>query len=174
MRSPILHTKLYAARVRGRTVPRPRLTEHLTNFVTGGRLLLISAPAGFGKTTTLAQWVQTLSADAATGVTTGAGPEPGQDTGSFRPGDPAVAQTTNPPAVVAWLSLDPVDNEPGRFCAYVFAAFQHASPGLGADQLQRLQQQAPATTAADATPLIAELLNDIADLAQDVVLVLED
>src|SRR6476469_6902484 len=97
MRSPILHTKLYAARVRGRTVPRPRLTEHLTNFMTGGRLLLISAPAGFGKTTTLAQWVQTLSADAATGVTTGAGPEPGQDTGSFRPGDPAVAQTTNPP-----------------------------------------------------------------------------
>src|SRR5690242_633526 len=80
MRSPILHTKLYAARVRGRTVPRPRLTEHLTDFMTGGgRLLLISAPAGFGKTTTLAQWVQTLSADAATGDRTGTGPEPGQD-----------------------------------------------------------------------------------------------
>ena len=54
MRSPLLQTKLYAARVRSRTVPRPRLTEHLTNFATGGRLLLISAPAGFGKTTTLA------------------------------------------------------------------------------------------------------------------------
>jgi LuxR family maltose regulon positive regulatory protein len=45
---------------------------------------------------------------------------------------------------------------------------------LGADQLQRLRQHAPATTAADATALIAELLNDIADLAHDVVLVLED
>ncbi|ACV76844.1 ATP-dependent transcriptional regulator, MalT- like, LuxR family [Nakamurella multipartita DSM 44233] len=174
MRSPILHTKLYAARVRGRTVPRPRLTEHLTDFLSGGRLLLISAPAGFGKTTTLAQWVQTLSADAATGDRTGTGPAPGQDTGSRGPGDPAVAQTTNPPAVVAWLSLDPADNEPGRFCAYVLTAFQHASPGLGADQLHRLEQQAPATTAADATPMIAELLNDIADLPHDVVLVLED
>ncbi len=153
MRSPLLQTKLYAARVRSRTVPRPRLTEHLTSFATGGRLLLISAPAGFGKTTTLAQWVQTLSAKATTSVTTTIRPE-------SRP-------------VVAWLSLDPADNEPGRFCAYVLAAFQYASPGLGADQLQRLQQHA-AATATEATALLAELLNDIADLAHDVVLVLDD
>lgn len=174
MRSPLLQTKLYAARVRSRTVPRPRLTEQLTNFMTGGRLLLISAPAGFGKTTTLAQWVQTLSANATTNVTTSTGPGSGKDTGRFRLGGGPAVDHTNPPSSVAWLSLDPADNEPGRFCAYVLAAFQHASPGLAADQLQRLQQQAPATTAADATPLIAELLNDIADLAHDVVLVLED
>src|SRR5690242_18826995 len=62
MSSPVLETKLYAARVRGRSVPRPRLTNRLTDGATG-RLVLVSAPAGFGKTTALAQWVQTLQSE---------------------------------------------------------------------------------------------------------------
>ena len=49
-------TKLYVPRLRGGLVTRPRLTERLRK---GGesRLTLVSAPAGFGKTTLLAEWL---------------------------------------------------------------------------------------------------------------------
>ncbi len=52
----LLHTKLYAPRPRGGLVPRPRLTERLDRG-TATRLTLVSAPAGFGKTTALAEWL---------------------------------------------------------------------------------------------------------------------
>lgn len=53
---PILKTKLYIPPARPELVPRPRLTERL-NEGAGRRLTLVSAPAGFGKTTLLSAWV---------------------------------------------------------------------------------------------------------------------
>ena len=49
---PLLQTKLYPPRVTRELVDRPRLAERL-----GARasVLLVSAPAGFGKSTLLAQ-----------------------------------------------------------------------------------------------------------------------
>jgi len=62
--STLLQTKLYAPRARPGLVPRPRLIERLTQG-TQGKLTLVSAPAGFGKTTLLAEWLATFGAGAA-------------------------------------------------------------------------------------------------------------
>src|SRR5947208_2894868 len=48
--APLLETKLYVPRSRRGLVSRPRLSERLDRG-TASKLMLISAPAGFGKTT---------------------------------------------------------------------------------------------------------------------------
>ena len=56
MTAPLLATKFYVPRVRPDLVPRSRLTERL-NVGLHRKLTLISAPAGFGKTTLLRAWI---------------------------------------------------------------------------------------------------------------------
>jgi LuxR family transcriptional regulator, maltose regulon positive regulatory protein len=58
MSGPLLTTKLYIPRPRStqRLVPRPHLVARL-NEALNDRLTLISAPAGFGKTTLLSEWI---------------------------------------------------------------------------------------------------------------------
>ncbi len=72
--TPLLTTKLHRPLPRAQLVRRPQLAERLTQGAVGP-LTLVSAPAGFGKTTLLAQWL---------------------------------AESGMP---VAWLSLEPGDNE---------------------------------------------------------------
>src|SRR5258705_4855304 len=55
--APLLTTKLYLPRPRGALVPRPRLLARL-DAGTHLPLTLIAAPAGFGKTTLLASWLE--------------------------------------------------------------------------------------------------------------------
>jgi LuxR family maltose regulon positive regulatory protein len=58
MSTPILATKLYIPRPRPNVVHRPRLIERLNEGHPAGRkLTLISAPAGYGKTTLLSEWI---------------------------------------------------------------------------------------------------------------------
>src|SRR4051794_33068617 len=52
---PVLAAKLHPPRPRRRLVPRARLTDRLRGEAP--RLVLVAAPAGFGKTTLLAQWL---------------------------------------------------------------------------------------------------------------------
>jgi LuxR family maltose regulon positive regulatory protein len=69
--------------------------------------------------------------------------------------------------LVAWLSIDEYDNEPGRFWHYFLAALNTAVPGLG----ERLAQSD------DAMPvqaLLPELLHEIADDARPIMFVLDD
>ena len=56
MSTPILATKLYVPPPRPRAVLRPRLIARLDEGL-HHRLTLVSAPAGFGKTTLLSEWV---------------------------------------------------------------------------------------------------------------------
>lgn len=56
MVDPLLTTKLFIPTSRQRLVSRPRLVEKLNQGVTQ-KLLLISAPAGFGKTTLVNEWL---------------------------------------------------------------------------------------------------------------------
>jgi LuxR family maltose regulon positive regulatory protein len=71
MITPLLGTKLYIPPVRPELVSRPRLIDRLDAGLSGNsqpsetvgfarKLTLISAPAGFGKTTLLSEWVQAL------------------------------------------------------------------------------------------------------------------
>ena len=58
MSFPILATKLYVPPPRPKVVRRPRLIQRLNEGLAAGRkLTLISAPAGFGKTSLLSEWV---------------------------------------------------------------------------------------------------------------------
>jgi LuxR family maltose regulon positive regulatory protein len=133
--APILATKLYIPPSRQRVVLRPRLVERLDEGLAAGhKLTLVSAPAGFGKTTLVSEWVA----------------------GCGRP--------------VAWLSLDAGDSDLGRFLAYLIAALQTVAPGIGAGVLALLQSPQPAPPESTLTAL----LNDIATIPTDVVLVLDD
>jgi LuxR family maltose regulon positive regulatory protein len=55
--TPLLTTKLYIPPIRPELVSRPRLTGRLNAGMTY-KLTLVSAPAGFGKTTLLSEWSQ--------------------------------------------------------------------------------------------------------------------
>jgi LuxR family maltose regulon positive regulatory protein len=58
MPAPILATKLYIPSPRPGIVPRPRLVGRLNEGLAAGRkLALISASAGFGKTTLVSEWI---------------------------------------------------------------------------------------------------------------------
>ena len=135
MPAPILATKLYIPPSRRRVVLRPRLVERLNEgLAAGNRLTLVSAPAGFGKTTLVGEWVA----------------------GCGRP--------------AAWLSLDEGDSDPSRFLTYLIAALQTVAPGVGEGVLAVLQSPQPPPLESTLTAL----LNDIAAIPSDVVLVLDD
>ena len=59
MSNTVLATKLFAPTRRPQLVARPRLLGQLaTTLEAGHRLTLVSAPAGFGKTTVLGDWLE--------------------------------------------------------------------------------------------------------------------
>src|SRR5215204_4942386 len=62
MPDAIVTTKVRVPRTRTELVPRPRLREALVRYE-GRRLTLVSAPAGFGKTTLLSEWLEDRSGD---------------------------------------------------------------------------------------------------------------
>jgi len=124
--TPLLETKLFVPRPRRGLVARPRLSERLDR---GGasKLMLVSAPAGFGKTTLLAEWLA-------------AGP---------------AAPTSQ--RYAAWLSLEKSDNDPASFWTYVIAALQTVAPGVGASALTLLQEPQPVPITTVLTPLLNDL-----------------
>lgn len=66
MSAPLLATKLFIPPPRANLVPRPRLIQRLDDGLRlGSRLTLISAPAGFGKTTLLSDWLRQMDRPAA-------------------------------------------------------------------------------------------------------------
>ncbi len=71
---------------------------------------------------------------------------------------------------VAWLSLDPLDDEPRRFWAYVVAALQTIQPEIGLAVLAMLQapQLPPIET------ILSDLINQITTLSDRIILVLDD
>jgi LuxR family maltose regulon positive regulatory protein len=132
----LLATKLHQPSPPPKRVPRPQLIQRLDEGLAAGRqVTLVSAPAGFGKTTCVSEWLHTLE------------------------GWP-----------VTWLSLDPIDDDPGRFFTYLVAALQRVDRNLGEEIAGILSagQLPPAQI------LSTILINDILDLNQRFLLVLDD
>jgi LuxR family transcriptional regulator, maltose regulon positive regulatory protein len=154
----LLSTKLAIPTSRATLVPRPRLAAQIDTAITQQqKLILIAAPAGFGKTTTIAAWLGSR--------TEGRVLRTEASTTSLSP-QSSVLSTR-----VAWLALDDTDNHLGQFLAYLIAAFETVRPKLGADAWALLRAQAaqPPTHA-----ILASLVNALAAPADQIMLVLDD
>jgi LuxR family transcriptional regulator, maltose regulon positive regulatory protein len=157
MSAPILATKLYVPPPRPKVVLRPRLIERLNEgLYRTPCVTLISAPAGFGKTTLLSEWVNQLV-----------------EGGGMR--DEPV-ETIHPssyplnPSKVAWLSLDKGDNDPAPFLTYLIASLQTLAANIGAGVLGVLQS--PQTPPIEA--ILTTLVNEITNIPGNFILVLDD
>lgn len=142
---PILQTKLYIPPIRPELVSRQRLIERLNAGLPAGRkLTLVSAPAGFGKTTLISEWVGRLRS------------------ASVHEGQSGCA--------VAWLSLDESDNDMTRFLVYLIAALQTIEASVGKGVLSALQAPQPPSTEA----ILTSLINEITAFPGRTILVLDD
>jgi LuxR family maltose regulon positive regulatory protein len=142
----LLTTKLYIPPTRLKLVPRPRLTERLNEGI-HRKLTLISAPAGFGKTTLVTEWLDSLRLDAEKDI-----------------------QIENR---IAWLSLDESDNDPVRFLTYIITALnrgegEDATFGKGALSMLQSPQPPPMET------ILTYLINEIFAISIRIILVLDD
>ncbi len=143
----LLATKLHIPPLRPELVSRPRLIEQL-NAGLERKLTVLSAPAGFGKTTLASEWVHAVSAQHAT------------------------------PVPVTWLSLDEGDNDLVRFLAYLLAALQTPAlstakgtqASIGEGVVSALQSPQPPPVEA----VMTSLINDVAALPDRMILVLDD
>jgi len=139
MDSAMLETKFYLPSCRPGAMARPR-RMHMLDRGASTRLTLISAPAGFGKTTVLAQWLERRTQVGRGGLS------------------------------VAWVSLDAGDSEPLTYWGYVVTALRKVAPQVGAEDLLPMQ----AGNSLPVKQLLITLMNDLAALPTDVMLVLDD
>jgi LuxR family maltose regulon positive regulatory protein len=129
-------TKTASPAVRKFAVQRPDLIRFLDGAM-GRRLILLRAPAGYGKTTLAAEWSQRL-----------------RESG----------------ALVAWLSLDVDDNEPGAFAYHLARAFESAARHLADDAIELLK----ASNLIPARNVMSALLNAASEVDAEVYLFLDD
>jgi LuxR family maltose regulon positive regulatory protein len=131
----LLATKLHVPGTRPGFVPRARLADRLEEGL-DRKLVLVSAPAGSGKTALLADWA---------------------------------GRNRRP---VAWLSLDPGDNDPVRFWRHAAAALDQVRPGIAAKVAALLGPPAPRSFRGVVTAVINEIAAQPA--GEEIVLFLDD
>lgn len=135
MAQDLLITKFFIPSGRKNLVPRPRLLSVLDDaWEKDCKLTLVSAPAGYGKTTLVAEWLQGVQANS------------------------------------TWLSLDPTDNDPARFLAYLIAALQQVEEHIGENTRAMLQSPQPLPPEI----VLTSLINEIASTPSKFILVLDD
>ena len=139
---PLLVPKLLPPRLYTSLVTRPRLLARLDAGL-AGKLTLLSAPAGFGKTTLVSQWIADRSTH---------------------------QSDQHRPPFIAWVSLDPGDNDPVRFWRYVMTSCQawQAAPGQSALMLFHTAPPSPLEA------VLTLFLNELSQLPRKGILVLED
>jgi LuxR family transcriptional regulator, maltose regulon positive regulatory protein len=129
----LLATKVNIPQTRPDHLARPRLTAQLDEAM-AREVVLVCTPAGFGKTTLLADW----------------------------------AATARWP--VAWLSLDPDDDDPIRFWRYVVVALDRAVGGIGERVLPLLDP--PGVVSGQG--VVTAIVNDLQHAPEELTLVLDD
>ncbi|MCJ7623496.1 MAG: hypothetical protein MUO76_08320, partial [Anaerolineaceae bacterium] len=146
MTETLLTTKLYIPPIRPEIVPRPRLIEKLNEGL-NRKLTLISAPAGFGKSTLVTEWISNLRLK--------------------------TQKESRTEYKIAWLSLDNSDNDPTRFLSYFIAALNQIE-GIdtifGKEVQSILQSPQPLPTEI----VVTFLINEIAAISPRIVFVLDD
>ena len=143
MTESLLSTKLYIPATRPALVHRPRLLEKLTTGL-HRKMSLISAPAGFGKTTVVTEWLGNLQSSSNRGKQV--------------------------EYEIAWLSLDASDNNFRRFLTYIIAALRKTNNSIGGTTLNMLQSaQLPPVEV-----IMTSLINEIAGASNKIIFVLDD
>ncbi len=142
----ILSAKLFIPPARANLVSRPRLIEQLNRGLSR-RMSLISAPAGFGKTTLISKWVADVGAAGAS-----ESPNRGQ---------------------VAWVSLDEGDNDPTRFLTYMIVALSRLGALEGKTE-ERILGMLRSPQAPPYEDVLTALVNAFAATPGRMVLVLDD
>ncbi|MEM7132540.1 MAG: LuxR C-terminal-related transcriptional regulator [Chloroflexota bacterium] len=155
----VLQTKLYPPQARPHFIQRPQLVDYLNQGL-DRKLTLITAPAGYGKTTIVSQWLDNLRSPKGCLAELTPTQETQIDNAALRPLR----------AQIAWLSLDEYDNDLHLFVRYVVAAIQTVWADSCSNTLAVLQnpQQAPVTYLAHI------LVNDLIALPEALILVLDD
>jgi LuxR family transcriptional regulator, maltose regulon positive regulatory protein len=129
----LIITKLNIPTVISKLIKRPNLFKKLNDYLKY-KLILINAPAGYGKTALITSWL---------------------------------SQMKKRKEVIAWLSLDEEDNDPELFWSYFLLSFYKniekencVSSYESCEKFNRL--------------LLVNLINSIASLDTDVIMVIED
>lgn len=125
------------------TVARPRLYKQLDQ-ADGSRLVVITAPAGFGKTTLVAAWLQDRSR--------------------------RLVEATGRAPLAAWLSLDERDNDIASLATHVVAAIQLVCADFTSETAKLLET----SSHPDTGDLLRALLGDLAKPCEPLTLVLDD
>ena len=143
----LLAIKLFPPVVKSGVVSRPRLLDFLTSgFKENRKLTLISAPAGYGKTTLAAEWLASLSGSILL-------PESEQAFDDY-----------------SWLTLDQFDNDPVRFFSYWLAAFQKIDTTIG----QRFGNLLILPQIPSPSQMMDEIINDITQINKKIIIVFDD
>jgi LuxR family maltose regulon positive regulatory protein len=144
--NPILLTKLRPPRLPHTYVVRQRLLDQLSDG-TRGKLNLIHAPAGYGKTTLAVAWVAAQQ-------------QPASKTASA--------------SATAWLTLETSDNDPTRFLNYFISAWQQFDPEIGLSVAAALQSGQIDPQRNEPYGLLNQLINELAHHPTPLALVLDD
>ncbi len=164
----VLKTKLRIPPVRSNRVIRPRLFQKLDDGLCQGHsLLLVAAPAGFGKTTLVSDWAARVS---------------GRQVSRGTPDADSICHDFTP--LVAWLALDENDNDPRRFWTYVLEALREArkkelvvqnqGPAPQVELGETILASLKSPSMAPVEILLSELINELEDCANDFLIVLDD
>lgn len=106
---PLIRSKLSAPQIRAGLVARPQLFRQLEEG-TSAPFTLVCAPAGYGKTALLTDWIAHLKED-----------------------------LNSPNLIIGWVSLDNEDNDPIHFLTYLVAAIETGDAEISIDARRMLQ-----------------------------------
>lgn len=146
MENTILNTKFYIPNTRAKLIHRDRLINKLNQGI-HRKLSLISAPAGFGKTTLVTEWLSDLQFNA--------------------------ENQTQIHNCVAWLSMDEGDNDPVQFLNYFIEALKRAdgiADTIGQKAINMLQSPQPPSF----ETILTSVINEITSIPDRIILILDD